>query len=70
MQEEYIILQAQLPFLNSNEKRIFALCMEDGKDFQSIAEQEGMQIESVRSRVWQIRKKIKKGAANYMEELL
>lgn len=70
MQEEYMILQAQLPFLNSNEKRIFELCMEDGHDFQSIAEHEGMQVESVRSRVWQIRKKIKKSAANYMEKYL
>jgi hypothetical protein len=60
MQEGYMILQAQLPFLNSNEKRIFELCVEDGHDFQSIAEQEGMQIESVRSQVWQIPKKIKK----------
>ena len=59
MREEYAILQTQLLLLNSNEKKIFELYTESGHDFQRIADQEGIQLESARRRIWQIRKKIK-----------
>lgn len=68
MREEYTILQTQLLFLNSNEKKIFELYTEGGHDFQKIADQEGIQHESARRRVWEIRKKIKNKAVGSMTE--
>ena len=68
MQEEYTILQTQLFFLNSNEKKILELYTESGHDFQKIADQEGIQIESARRRVWEIRKKIKSKVVCSMTE--
>lgn len=70
MQEEYVILQTQLLFLNNNEKKIFELYTESGHDYQKIADQEGIQQESARKRVWAIRKKIKnRVTSNMLEEI-
>lgn len=68
MQEEYTILQTQIFFLNSNEKKILELYTESGHDFQKIADQERIQIESARRRVWEIRKKIKNKVVCSMTE--
>ena len=70
MQEEYAILQTQLLLLNSSEKKIFELYTESGHDFQKIAEQEGIQLESARRRIWEIRKKIKNRAVDIMTKKL
>ena len=65
-----MILQAQFPFLNNNEKRILHCAWKMVRIFKVLPSRKELQIESVRSRVWQIRKKIKKSTANYMEEFL
>ena len=70
MQEEYAILQTQLLLLNSSEKKIFELYTESGHDFQKIADQEGIQLESARRRIWEIRKKIKNRAVDVMTKKL
>ena len=68
MQEEYAILEGQLMLMNSNEKKVFKLYTECGHDFQFIADQEGIQYDSARRRVWEIRKKIKRNVVTNMSE--
>lgn len=68
MEEEYAILEAQLLLMSSNEKKIFELYSESGHDFQQIADMEGIQYDSARRRIWMIRKKIKEGVVDNMEE--
>lgn len=68
MQEEYTILRTQMLLLSSSEKKIFELYAKSGHDFQKIAEEQGIQLESARRRVWEIRKKIRKNTVDYMLE--
>ena len=49
---------------------MFQLYSECGHDFQYIAEQEGIQYDSARRRIWKIRKKIKNKAVLNMSEVI
>lgn len=70
MQEEYAILESQLMLMNDNDKKFFELYSDCGHDFQYIADQEGIQYDSARRRVWKIRKAIKNSAiANMSKEI-
>lgn len=70
MQEEYAILEGQLMLMSSNDKKMFQLYSECGHDFQYIAEQEGIQYDSARRRIWKIRKKIKSNAIVNMSKVI
>lgn len=70
MQEEYAILEGQVLLMNSNEKKVFKLYSECGHDFQFIADQEGIQYDSARRRIWEIRRRIKNNAILNMSEVI
>lgn len=70
MREEYRLLNNQLLLLSSSEKRVFKLFMEGNRDFQELADVEGIQNASARRRIWQIRKKIKEETIESMLEQL
>ena len=68
MQEEYLILQTQMLLLSNCEKKLFELYMESGHDYRKIANQQGIQMDSARRRIWEIRKKIRVKTADHMLE--
>lgn len=70
MREEYRLLTNQLLLLSSKEKKIFKFFIEGNHDFQDLAEVEGIQNDSARRRIWQIKKKIKDETVESMLESL
>ena len=70
MREEYRLLTNQLLLLSSKEKKIFKFFIEGNRDFQDLAEAAGIQNDSARRRIWQIKKKIKDETVESMLENL